>query len=214
MFRFIATANSSIRSCHRALIASTLLFSVSACGTFSQQSPANDKPPRGQDLSTSNLISSLSQLSPELKSALPEAESSPQPRNAVKANFYETLESNYADVFEEYEDMDQSILVFPNDSLRLGDANKLIIEQYVEAMNPETDLMSVIGCSHGNTNVSNGNSLLALGRANRVKEALLFSGLEHDSILEEGCWASETFDDVMPRRGVVLTLKRRKNPDA
>lgn len=132
-------------------------------------------------------------------------------RNAVKVNLYETLVSNYADVFAGYEDVDQSILIFPNDSLRLGDNNKLIIEQYVENMNPETDLLSVIGCSHGNTEVNNGNSLLALGRANRVKEALLFSGLEHDQILEEGCWAPQTFDEVMPRRGVVLTLKRQKN---
>lgn len=132
-------------------------------------------------------------------------------RTAVKVNLYETLVSNYADEFSGYEDIDQSILIFPNDSLRLGNDNKSIIEQYVENMNPETDLLSVIGCSHGNTEINNGNSLLALGRANRVKEALMFSGLEHDQILEEGCWAPQTFDEVMPRRGVVLTLKRKKN---
>lgn len=130
--------------------------------------------------------------------------------SAVKKNVYETLASNYNNVFTGYEDIEQSILVFPNDSLRLGDTNKQIIEQYVSRMDPDTDVLSVIGCSHGVTKINNGNSLLALGRANRVKEAFLFSGLEHDKILDEGCWAPQTFDEVMPRRGVVLTLKRQK----
>lgn len=130
--------------------------------------------------------------------------------SVIKQNMYETMTSNYRTVFTGYEDVDQSILVFPNDSLRLGDVNKGIIERYVAEMDPETDVLSVIGCSHGETQISNGNSLLALGRANRVKEALLFSGLEHDKILEEGCWAPQLFDEVMPRRGVVLTLKRQK----
>ncbi len=131
-------------------------------------------------------------------------------KTAVKKNIYETMASNYQDVFAGYVDVDQSILVFPNDSLRLGDVNKGIIERYVAEMDPDTDILSVIGCSHGETEINNGNSLLALGRANRVKEALMFSGLEHDQILDEGCWAPQLFDDVMPRRGVVLTLKRLK----
>lgn len=133
-------------------------------------------------------------------------------QNAVKRNIYETMSSNYTDVFSGYEDIEQSILIFPNDSLRLGDTNKQIIDQYVSKMDPNSDVLSVIGCSHGETEISNGNSLLALGRANRVKEAFLFSGLEHNYILDEGCWAPQTFDEVMPRRGVVLTLKRKKNP--
>ncbi|WP_157736487.1 hypothetical protein [Granulosicoccus antarcticus] len=133
----------------------------------------------------------------------------PEPKTVVKRNIYETMTSNYQGVFAGYEDIDQSILVFPNDSLRLGDVNKGIIERFVAEMDPNTDILSVIGCSHGETEISNGNSLLALGRANRVKEALMFSGLEHDQILDEGCWAPQLFDEVMPRRGVVLTLKRQ-----
>jgi len=150
-------------------------------------------------------------LAPEASQSAADSIPANQSGTAVKANLYETLVSNYADMFEGFGDVNQSILIFPNDSLRLGDANKLIIEQYVESMNPKTDILSVIGCSHGKTAISNGNSLLALGRANRVKEALLFSGVEHDRILDEGCWSPHTFDEVMPRRGVVLTLKRQKN---
>lgn len=149
-------------------------------------------------------------LNPAPSSAL----SDPLNRSAqspVRANIYDARESNYSSVFVEYEDIESEILVFPNDSLQLGEVNKVIIERFVDQMNTETDILSVIGCSHGQTNISNGNSVLALGRANRVKEALMFSGVEHDKVLEEGCWAPVEFDEVMPRRGVVLTLKRSKN---
>ena len=128
----------------------------------------------------------------------------------IKRNLFDTLQSNYASTLDEFVEVDQNILVFPNDSLRLGDTNKRIIEEYVSKMDPDTDILSVIGCSHGHTEISNGNSLLAIGRANRVKEAFLFSGIEYDHILDEGCWAPQTFNEVMPKRGVVLTLKRRK----
>lgn len=129
--------------------------------------------------------------------------------NAIKHNMYENMLSNYEDVFEDYEEIDRKTLIFPNDSLRIGDSNKDIIEHFASRMDPETDVLSVIGCSHGNTEYENGNSLLALGRANRVKESFMFLGMEHDKVLEEGCWAPVVFDQ-MPKRGVVVTLKRRK----
>ena len=128
----------------------------------------------------------------------------------IKRNVYDTLSSNFSDIFVDYENVEQDVLVFPNDSLVIGDFNKDIIQQYAEVMNPETDIVSIIGCSHGGTEIENGNSLLAIGRAHRVKEAFLFSGIAHDKILDEGCWAHSTFDGVMPDRGVVLTLKRVK----
>jgi len=129
----------------------------------------------------------------------------------IKRNIYDTLTSNFSDFYQDYEEVERRVLIFPNDSLRLGDTNKQIIEQYVEMMDTSTDVLSVIGCSHGSTNIRNGNSLLALGRANRVKEAFLFSGVEHDAVLEEGCWAPQPFEGDLPDRGVVVTLKRRKS---
>lgn len=128
----------------------------------------------------------------------------------IKQNVYDIEQSNYAPLFDDYEEVESSVLVFPNDSLQLGDANKQIIEHYVSQMDPTTDILSVIGCSHGNTAIDKGNSLLAVGRANRVKEAFMFSGVDHDLVLEEGCWAPVKFES-MPSRGVVLTLKRRRN---
>lgn len=130
--------------------------------------------------------------------------------DARRQNYFESGRSNYEGVFRQYEAVDSSVLIFPNDSLRLGGTNKAIIEQYVAKMNPETDVLSVVGCSLGPTSINNGNSLLAIGRANRVKEAFLFSGIEHDQVLEEGCWAPGRAGMELPTRGVVVTLKRQK----
>ena len=119
------------------------------------------------------------------------------------------MSSNYTSIFDDYEDVNQVILVFPNDSLRIGAKNKATVSEYVRSFNPDTDILSVVGCSHGRTSISAGNQLLAVGRANRVKEALIYSGVDQQKIYEEGCWDDEYFDEVMPRRGVVLTHKRK-----
>jgi len=144
----------------------------------------------------------LEEVEPELLAA--------NTNDARKQNFFDIGQSNYGAVFEGYEDVRSSVLIFPNDSLRLGSSNKAIIEQYVGEMNPETDLLSVVGCSIGTTEIADGNSLLAIGRANRVKEAFLFSGMAHDQVLEEGCWSSKFVEMELPARGVVVTLKRQK----
>ena len=127
-----------------------------------------------------------------------------------KKNMYETRESNFSAVFVDYEDVKREILIFPNDSLFLGQENKAVIEQYANSIESNTDVISLIGCSHGKTRLTNGNSLLAIGRANRVKEALLSVGVSEEQVLDEGCWAPVHFDEMMPRRGVVMTLKRPK----
>lgn len=129
---------------------------------------------------------------------------------ATKKNMYETRESNFSAVFVNYRDVKREILVFPNDSLFLDDHNREIIAQYANSIRSDEDVISLIGCSHGKSNLNNGNSLLALGRANRVKEVLLSVGLKEEQVLDEGCWAPVHFDEMMPRRGVVMTLKRPK----
>ena len=126
----------------------------------------------------------------------------------VKRNLYDGLSSNYAALFASYADVATTTIAFPNDSMRLGDAQKRAIEGYAERFRPETDLVSVIGCSHGATAIDNGNSVLALGRANRVKESLVFAGVPPGAVLDEGCWAGRGHE-TFPARGVVLTLKRR-----
>ena len=128
----------------------------------------------------------------------------------IKKNIHDTGTSNYARLFEAYGDVESTILVFSNDSMVLGEKNKRIVADFVHKMNPDTDLVSIIGCSHGRTDITNGNSVLAVGRANRVKEAFVYAGVDYGKVLDEGCWAPTHFDEVMPRRGVVLTLKRLK----
>lgn len=201
-----ATRPSMVKSL--SLVCMTL--TLSSCSSLVAKLPWFDKDP--VDPAPVVVETPAPRTSP--KSIVSQSVAAPQGNDAqvmIKQNMYDSKESNYSNLLTDYEEVEQSVLVFPNDSLLLGDANKQIIEQYVDSMDPSTDVLSVIGCSHGQTAINNGNSLLALGRANRVKEAFLFSGVDHTDVLEEGCWAPTLYDEVMPRRGVLLTLKRRKD---
>ena len=122
-------------------------------------------------------------------------------------NMYETDTSRYDELFKDYDVIDSNVLVFGNDSLILGRSNKLAIREFAKLFNPETDVMSVIGCSHGASKVENGNAYLANGRAFRVKEEFVLAGLEAQKVLEEGCWANVDFPK-MPARGVLVQHRR------
>lgn len=124
-------------------------------------------------------------------------------------NVFDLGESNYVNVLSEHGSVVERVLTFPNDSLRMGKANKQLLEAIVARFNPTTDLFSIIGCSLGPTNLKNGNAALALGRASRVREALLFAGVDRHKILDEGCWAGDSPSSTLPRRGVVVTLNRQ-----
>lgn len=128
---------------------------------------------------------------------------------APTRNVRELGESNFASVFDELAIVKETILTFDNDSIRLGANNKARISQFIDFFEPSTDIFSIIGCSTGPTRLEIGQQGLALGRANTVKQELMFSGIPDENILEEGCWAEEAYDHRMPRRGVVVALKRR-----
>lgn len=134
-----------------------------------------------------------------------------RPLPAAKKNMYETRRSNFESVLQNYDSVRSEVLIFPNDSLVMGASNKRIAREIVANFDPGNDVISVIGCSHGKTSLVNGNQKLALGRSYRVKEELILAGIAADKILEEGCWANVHFDQKMPRRGVVVTHKRRSN---
>jgi len=127
-----------------------------------------------------------------------------------KENMYDTRESNYSVLFANYDELKRDVLVFPNDSMVLGEYNKKVLLSYAKIFNSDTDVFSVIGCSHGKSALKNGNSVLAVGRANRVKEEFVAQGIDYGKIMDEGCWAAVPFDEMMPRRGVVLKLMRSK----
>ncbi len=131
--------------------------------------------------------------------------------NAPLRNVRRIEASNFESVFEQYDDLVRKNLTFANDSLVLGSKNKNILVKLAKEVNPETDIVSVIGCSHGRTSFDNGNQLLAEGRAQRVTESLMFAGLDPELIFDEACWDSEYFDEQAPRRGVMVTHKRLRN---
>ena len=125
-----------------------------------------------------------------------------------KINIAVTGESNYESLLADKQDVAEEILVFGDDSYVLGVRNKEILSEMMAKFNPDTDVVSVVGCSTGVTKIANGNAALAIGRANRVKEALLYSGIQHDKIYEEGCWSPQANSTPFPNRGVVVTVKR------
>ena len=123
-------------------------------------------------------------------------------------NMYETRVSIYQQQLQDYGELDKQILLFPNDSLIMGKTNKLLLRKLENRFDPSTDIISVIGCSHGKTALKNGNAYLATQRAERVKEELVLVGIEPDKVLSEGCWANKHFDK-MPSRGVVVSHRRK-----
>lgn len=125
-----------------------------------------------------------------------------------RENMFDRRSSNFQDVFSSYSTVREERLIFPNDSLVMGAQNKLLARQIAENFDPKVDVISVIGCSHGKSTLVDGNSILANGRAARVKEELILAGVTAEQVLEEGCWAAEHFDKF-PRRGVVLSHKRK-----
>ena len=124
-------------------------------------------------------------------------------------NVMDLQQSNFEDLFADMGIVGEKVLTFANDSTRMGDSNKVRLRELVKDFNAESDVFSVVGCSLGQTNYSGGQEGLARGRATRVRDELLYAGIPDDNIVEEGCWAEEAFDLRMPRRGVVITLKRR-----
>jgi len=124
-------------------------------------------------------------------------------------NMYETGQSVYQSRLLGYGEVRKEILVFGNDSMLLGRENKSTVLDILQTYNPDTDLISLIGCSHGKTSIEDGNKKLAQGRARRVKEEFLLAGLDGNQVLDEGCWANVHFDEKMPRRGVVVIHQRR-----
>jgi len=124
-------------------------------------------------------------------------------------NLFYADQSNFSSILDDYQQIERQIVVFGNDSMVLGNTNKLLIEQFVQQRVNTDDLISLVGCSNGPTVLDIGNEGLALGRAERVTQALLSQGIGRDRILDEGCWAPVSAGDKFPSRGVVLELWRR-----
>ena len=124
-------------------------------------------------------------------------------------NLFYGAESTFASLLDDYEKVHKQVIIFGNDSMILGGNNKSLIDHFVENELQQGDVVSLIGCSNGPTALEIGNEGLALGRAQRVTEALMARGVARENVLDEGCWAPVNAEDRFPNRGVVLELWRR-----
>jgi len=115
---------------------------------------------------------------------------------------------NFGSLLDDYNKVEAMSVIFPNDSMRLGNIGRLKIDVFLGDFNEDSDLIRVVGCSNGSTAVAIGNEGLALGRAERVTQELLARGVTREHILDEGCWAPTSAGDRFPSRGVVLELYR------
>ena len=124
-------------------------------------------------------------------------------------NLFYADESNFSSTLDDYERVERRVIVFADDSMVLGEANKLLIRDFVETSVGGADIVSLVGCSNGPTALEIGNEGLALGRARRVTEELTALGLPASRVYGEGCWAPVSAGERFPGRGVVLELWRQ-----
>lgn len=117
-------------------------------------------------------------------------------------------DDNFGSILDEYDRTESVSVIFPNDSMRLGNIGRLKIDVFLGEFNEDSDLIRVVGCSNGTTNIAIGNEGLALGRAERVTQELLARGVTREHILDEGCWAPTSAGDRFPSRGVLLEMYR------
>ncbi len=103
---------------------------------------------------------------------------------------------------------EQVILTFDDDSTRLSASNQQALLALTKDFDPQQDLISVIGCSHGPTGAPGRNRALAIGRADRVRVELIAQGVNAHKVLDEGCFSAQA-KPGMPGRAVVVSVHRR-----
>jgi len=126
-------------------------------------------------------------------------------------NLFYAADDAFATLDDAYVPAERSVVIFANDSMRLGADGKRGIARFVEGFREDTDLIGLIGCSNGPTALEIGNEGLALGRSRRVAEELVTLGIAAERIVDEGCWAPTSARDRFPSRGVVMELLRKSS---
>ena len=129
-------------------------------------------------------------------------------RVEVSNLYYDDAEA-FGALGDDYAPAERTVVVFANDSMRLGPDGKRQIARFVEDYREGEDLIGLIGCSNGPTALDIGNEGLALGRSRRVSEELVALGVAPERVVDEGCWAPTSARDRFPSRGVIMELLRR-----
>jgi len=131
--------------------------------------------------------------------------------NKETQNIYYTNESNFSKITRNYQEVLRDVVLFGNDSMRLGLNGKKQLKTMLASFNKDTDFINLIGCSQGSTKIEGGNEALAMGRAKRVFDEFVSLGVPKTNLLDEGCWAPEASLARYPGRAVIVVLKRRKS---
>jgi outer membrane protein OmpA-like peptidoglycan-associated protein len=125
----------------------------------------------------------------------------------INNRFYDEAGA-FATLLNQRERVARQIIIFPNDSMRLGEEGKKRIEQLLRRFSERRDLINVVGCSNGHTDLKIGNEGLALGRAKRITEELLALGVPSRNIFDDACWSPQSDEERFPNRGVVVDIMR------
>jgi len=118
-------------------------------------------------------------------------------------------QSGDASILQRYRWHERKLLVFGNDSLRLGTRNKRQLAELAGQFTIDTDLLSVVGCSQETTNSVGSNAQLAQGRTYRITEELVAFGVPVSHIYDEACWSASSVSGELPKRGAVVILMRK-----
>ena len=125
-------------------------------------------------------------------------------------NMSHVFDEAFASLSDNYTRIRRETVIFPNDSQVLGRPGKLIVRKIIGRYSENSDLVGIVGCSNGYTNLDIGNEGLALGRAKRIAEEFYSAGISRDRVFNEGCWGTTAGTPGFPNRGVVIDLWRRK----
>ncbi len=123
-------------------------------------------------------------------------------------NLLHDNESDFRLLLDGRKQITSKTILFPVDSMRLDAGGKEGLVQLLTQFNEQSDLINVVGCSDGASELESEIEGLSLGRTNRVTLELIALGVPKQSILDDACWSPADAGERFPGRGVVVDLMR------
>ena len=102
----------------------------------------------------------------------------------------------------------EEILSFDSESTALSRQGRALLRIVVNAFDPASDVVVLVGCAQVESQQENGNAAMAVARTQAASLKLQDYGVPERNIFEAGCWTDEVMDPRFPRSGLVVTLKR------
>ncbi len=110
----------------------------------------------------------------------------------------------FPDLFNVHEE----ILSFDVKSSALSRQGRALLRIIASRFDPATDLVLLVGCAQGESQLENGNAELAVARSQTASLTLQSLDVPERNIFEAGCWSDDVIDARFPQSGLVVTLKR------